>query len=198
MNSQPSINEKDLLLRLRDGDEYAFESLYRTYSRRILIGVVRFVKDEDQAQEILQDVFIRIWNHRKNIDPDKSFQSYLFSIANNLVRDFFRKAAHDRKLQASLIARGTELYDHIETALYHKETTAILHSAIETLPLQRKTIFTLCRLEGKSYDEVASIMGITVSTVGNQLVKATRSVKRYFYASQNYIAFITAWLIGTI
>lgn len=197
MKSLSIAEEKDLLLRLRDGDQYAFEELYHTNSKRIFIGVVRFVKDEEQAREILQEVFIRIWNHRKNIDPNKSFLPYLFSIANNLVRDFFRKAAHDRKLQAVLIARGTELYDHIESALYHKESTAILQSAIEALPLQRKTIFTLCRVEGKSYDEVAAIMGITVSTVGNQLVKATRYVKEYFYISQQCIAIVVAWLIGT-
>ncbi|PWN64135.1 RNA polymerase sigma factor [Chryseobacterium viscerum] len=195
MKSSPTTNEKDLLLRLRDGDQYAFEDLYRTYSRRIFINTLKLVKDEDEAQEILQDVFIRIWNYRKNIDPDKSFSSYLFSIANNLVRDFFRKAAHDRRLQTILIANGTELYDHIESALYHKETTAILQSAIETLPVQRKTIFTLCRMEGKSYDEVAALMGITVSTVGNQLVKATRSVKQYFYLSRHCITIIIMWLM---
>ncbi|WP_073294418.1 RNA polymerase sigma factor [Chryseobacterium polytrichastri] len=194
MKSSPTTTEKDLLLRLRDGDQQAFGELYRMYSKRIFINTVKMVKDEDEAQEILQDVFIRIWNNRKNIDPDKSFQSYLFSIAKNLVRDFFRKAALDRKLQEMLIARGTELYDHIESELYHKESNAILKVAIEALPTQRKAIFTLCKMEGKSYDEVAMMMGITVSTVGNQLVKATRSVKEYFYFSRHCIAIVAAWL----
>lgn len=195
MKSIPITHEKDLLLRLRDGEEYAFERLYRLYSKRIFVNILKLVNDEDQAQEILQDVFVKIWNHRKNIDPERSFSSYLFSIAKNLVRDFFRKAAHDRKLQAMLIANGTELYDHIESALYHKESTAILQVAIEALPLQRKRIFTLCKMEGKSYGEVAAIMGITVSTVGNQLVKATRSVKQYFDLSKYCITLIAAWLI---
>jgi RNA polymerase sigma-70 factor (family 1) len=195
MNSSPITHEKDLLLSLRDGDERAFEELYRMYSKRIFISTLKLVNDEDQAQEILQDVFVRIWKGRKNIDPEKSFQSYLFSIAKNLVRDFFRKAALDRKLQGMLIARGTELYDHIESALYHKESTAILQSAIESLPVQRKTIFTLCRMEGKSYDEVAEIMGITVSTVGNQLVKATRTVRQYFFIAQRCITLIMAWFM---
>lgn len=188
-------DEKDLLLRLRKGDEYAFEQLYRLYSHRIFVNTVKLVKDENEAQEILQDVFIRIWKYRENVDPDRSFSSYLYSIANNLVRDFFRKAAHDRKLEAMLIERGTELYDHIESALSHKETNKILQGAIEALPVQRKKIFTLCRMEGKSYDEVASIMGITVSTVGNQLVKATRSIKQHFYISQHCISIIAVWLI---
>ncbi|UKB78585.1 RNA polymerase sigma factor [Chryseobacterium sp. MEBOG07] len=195
MTLLPATYEKDLLLRLRNGDEHAFEELYRSYSKRIFVNVLKLVKDEDQAQEILQDVFIKIWNHRKNIDPDKSFPAYLFSIAKNLVRDFFRKAALDRKLQAMLIANGTELYDHIESALYHKESTAILQSAIETLPLQRRAIFTLCKMEGKSYDEVAAALGITVSTVGNQLVKATRTVKQYFSLSRYCITVILALLI---
>lgn len=197
MNSPSITHEKELLLRLRDGNKTAFEQLYRIYSKRIFINTLKMVKDEDEAQEILQDVFIRIWKNRENIDTGKTFQSYLFSVAQNLVRDFFRRAALDRKMQAVLIAQSTELYDHIESNLYFKESTALLESAIEALPLQRQRIYTLCKIEGKSYDEVAEIMGITVSTVGNQLVKANRSVKEYFYASQNYIAILAALLIGT-
>lgn len=198
MSSQTITNEKELLLRLRDGNKSAFEQLYRMYSKRILINTLKMVKDEDEAQEILQDVFIRIWNNRESLDSDKPFQSYVFSIAQNLVRDFFRKAALDRKMQAVLIEQSTELYDHIESHLYFKESNAILQDAIDALPLQRKKIYTLCKIEGKSYNEVAKIMGITVSTVDNQLVKATQGVRAYFRASQKYIAILATLLFATI
>ncbi|RLJ75139.1 RNA polymerase sigma factor [Pedobacter alluvionis] len=198
MRSFPLTDEKDLLLRLQKGDQYAFEQLYRMYSKRIFINTVKLVKDEDEAQEILQDVFIRIWNKRENIDTEKPFSSYLFSIAQNLIRDFFRKAALDRKMQAAVIAQSTELYEHIESSIYFKESSALLQNAIDALPLQRKKIYTLCKVEGKSYKEVAEILGISASTVDNQLVKATQSVRSYFHASKTYIALLTILMTATI
>lgn len=195
MATPPITDEKDLLIRLREGDEAAFEQLYQTYSRRIFINAVKLVKNEDEAQDILQEAFIRVWNNREHIDPAKSFQSYLFTVAQNLIRDFFRKAAHNRKLEAELIERGTELYDHIESRIQDKESAILLQQAIAKLPLQRQRIFTLCKIEGKSYDEVAAIMGISVSTVGNQLVKATRTVKEYLYGTENGMAILAAWFL---
>lgn len=198
MKITPVTDKRELLVKLRDGDQRAFEHLYRLYSGRIFLNIVKMVKDEDEAKEISQDLFIRIWNNRKNIDPDKSFPSYLFLVAQNLVRDFFRKADLDQKRQITIIARSTELYEHIESNIYFKESSAILQNAIDALPVQRKRIYTLCKIEGKSYDEVAEIMGITVSTVGNQLVKATQSVQAYFRESQTYIAILAMLLFGII
>lgn len=197
MKTTPVTDERELLVKLRDGDQRAFQDLYHLYSKRILINTIRMVKDEDEAQEILQDVFIRLWNSRKNIDPDKPFRSYLLSINQNLVRDFFRREALDRKMQATLITQSTELYDHIESDLYFKESSALLQRAIDALPLQRRRIYTLCKIEGKSYNEVAEIMGITVPTVGNQLVKATQSIKAYFHAAKTYIAILVTLLLET-
>jgi RNA polymerase sigma-70 factor (family 1) len=190
-------DEKELLIKLQSGDHAAFGKIYGIYSRRIYLNTLKLVKDEDQAQEILQDVFIRIWNARETIDPSRPFSSFLFSIAQNLVRDFFRKAARDMKLRDSLARTGSELYDHIESALDHKETSEILQRAIDALPQQRKMIFTLCRVEGKSYEEVAAIMGISVSTVGNQLTKATKTVRQAFLLSPPSLLVLTAFIIST-
>jgi RNA polymerase sigma-70 factor (family 1) len=198
MKIPPKSDERELLVKLRDGDQQAFETLYFQYSKRILINVLKLVKDTDEAQEILQDVFIRLWSNRKNIDPDKSFSSYLFTVAQNLVRDFFRKAALNRKMQDAIIKQSTELYEHVESNLYFKESNLILQNAIDSLPAQRKRIYTLCKIDGKSYSEAADILGISVSTVDNQLVKAVQGIKAYFRNSENYIAVLATVLITTI
>lgn len=190
-------DEQELLAKLQSGDHAAFGKIYGIYSRRIYLNTLKLVKDEDEAQEILQDVFIRIWNARETIDPSKPFSSFLFSIARNLIRDFFRRAARDNRMRQLLAERGSELYDHIESALDHKETSEILQRAIDALPQQRKMIFTLCRMEGKSYEEVAAIMGISVSTVGNQLTKATKTVRQAFLLSPPSLLALTAFIIGT-
>ena len=89
-------NEKYLIALLNNGNEGAFEELYRLYSNRLFGYFIKFVKSEIIAADLLQDAFIKIWNNRQNIDPEKSFRSYLFRIAENLVYDFFRKAARNK------------------------------------------------------------------------------------------------------
>lgn len=190
-------DEQELLVKLQSGDHAAFGRIYSIYSRRIYLNTLKLVKDEDEAQEILQDVFIRIWNARETIDPSRPFSSFLFSIARNLIRDFFRKAARDTKMRHFLAERGSELYDHIESALDHKETSEMLQRAIDALPQQRKMVFTLCKIEGKSYEEVAAIMGISVSTVGNQLTKATKTVRQAFLLSPPALLALTTYIICT-
>ncbi len=188
MKITPATDERELLVKLRDGDQRAFEHIYYLYSKRILIHITKWIKDEDNAQEILQDVFIRIWDNRKNIDPDKPFPSYLFSVAQNLVTDFFRRVALDRKMQAALIAKSSEFYDHIESSMYFKESNDIFQNAVDALHMQCKRIYTLCKIERINYNNLAEIMGISISIVDNQLVKATQSVRAYFRASKTYIS----------
>ncbi|MGN6532751.1 MAG: RNA polymerase sigma factor [Ginsengibacter sp.] len=93
-----SENENEFVTRLRDGDQNAFAQLYQLYSGRLLGYIIKFVKSDFYAAELLQDTFIKLWNSRENIDPHKSFRSYLFRIAENNVYDFFRKAIRYKKL----------------------------------------------------------------------------------------------------
>jgi RNA polymerase sigma-19 factor, ECF subfamily len=137
------------------------------------------VKSEWTAQEILQDVFLKIWHNRESIDIEKSFRSYLFKIAENKVYDFFRKAAGDKKLRAQLLAVATEHYEHIEEFLLKKENNLLLQKAISSLSPQRQQIFRMCKLEGKSYEEVSRQLDISTSTVSDHIVKAGKSVREY-------------------
>ncbi|MNY51299.1 RNA polymerase sigma factor RpoE [compost metagenome] len=90
---------------------------------------------------------------------------------------------------------GTELYDHVDNVLFHKETSAILNKAIEALPPQQQKIFNLCKVEGRSYEEAASILGISPATVGNQLVKAVRSVRTTMLNSQDALIIVVSLLL---
>ena len=101
--SVSTSNEKDLLMLLSAGNEAAFEELYHLYSKRLLGYFIKLVKSETFAAELLQDAFVKIWNNRQNIDPDRSFRSYLFRIAENLAYDFFRKAAREESARNGLM-----------------------------------------------------------------------------------------------
>jgi len=175
--------EKALLLRLKDGDERAFEILYNNYKTRIAGNLFKLLKSDDVVKEVLQELFFKIWEVRAQIDPDKSFKSYLFRIAENLVYDYFRKVAKDKRLLTKLMASSSELYLHIEEDMLSKEDAQKLEHAIGLMPPQRKMVFTLCKLEGKSYKEVEEIMGINAKTISSHMLQANRFLKKHFGGS---------------
>jgi RNA polymerase sigma-70 factor (ECF subfamily) len=179
MPEQYIYDEKNVLERLSQGSELAFAKLYETYSARLFGNLLKMTKSETVAQEILQEVFITIWDNRQSIDPEKSFRSYLFKIAENKVYDFLRKAVRDKKLHTQILATTTIQYTHIEEKLLAKENISMVQSAIKALSPQRQQVFRLCKMEGKSYEEVSTLLGISTSTISDHIVKATRSIHQY-------------------
>jgi RNA polymerase sigma-70 factor (family 1) len=187
-------SERDLVLALQRGDEEAFETIYGLYSQRLFGRLLKLVKIEAQAQEILQDVFIKLWQYRHSLDPEKSFRSFLFKIAENKVYDFFRKAARDKVMEANLISLSTTNYINIEEYIRAEENLILLYKAIESLPPQRQQVFRLCKLEGRSYKEVSELLSISLSTISDHIVKATKAIKEYFYKQPPSTLLITLLL----
>jgi RNA polymerase sigma factor (sigma-70 family) len=122
-------DERLLLSGLKDGNERAFAVIYELYAGKIYQRLLNLIKHEDIADSILQDVFLRIWEKRHQIDPDQPFKAYLFKIAENLVYDHFRKLSRDLRMQARLKQVMTELYTHSEEDLLKKENDALLKQA---------------------------------------------------------------------
>ncbi len=180
MQENPQYDEIELIEQLISGCEQSFEKIYIHYSKRLYGNLFKLVKSDKDAQEILQEVFMKLWKTRQNLNTEKSFQSYLFKIAENKVYDFFRQAARDKKRATHLIAVATTGYVHIEEMILHKENATLLEKAIGSLPPQRQQIFRLCKLEDKSYKEVGELLGISVSTISDHIVKATKAIKAYF------------------
>jgi RNA polymerase sigma-70 factor (ECF subfamily) len=173
-------NEKILLEQLSIADEEAFKQLYFLYSSRLYGNLIKLVKSRPVAQEILQDVFMKVWDNRFSIDPDKSFRSYIFRIAENMVFNFYKRASRDKAALQQLILKSSSQYSHIEESILFKEETLLIRNAIHALPPQRKQVFELCKVEGKSYGEVSRLLGISISTISDHIVKANRFLKEYF------------------
>src|SRR5688572_24479857 len=149
----PAPQEKELLIALRSGNQKAFEKLYQMYAPRLFGKLMKLVKSESNANEILLEVFIIVWDRRESINIEKSFRSFLFKIAENKAFDFFRKAARDKVKQAELITLTTENYIVIDSYISEDDNLKMLERAIAVLPPQRQQVFRLCKLEGKSYKE---------------------------------------------
>ncbi len=173
------ITEEELLLALKQGDHRAFNTIYDRHKVELSIRIIRMVKSVELTEELLQDLFMRLWTNRENIDPSKSLKAYLYQIARNMVIDLLRRAAKEQHIHQQIIAASTELYQHVEENLFKKENEAFLQQAIDQLPPQGKKIFVHCKLEGKSYKEVAELYEISTTTVNDHIQKSTRSIREY-------------------
>lgn len=194
----PDLEELTVLQKLKEGNREAFNEIYRRYSAFIYSRFLQFLKNPELAEELLQDVFMKLWVLHEEIVPERGFTTFLLKIADNLAIDLFRKIVRDAKMRQDmwyhLSLRSTAMQEDFE----HLEQRQILDQAIETLPPRQKEIFIQCKLYDKSYKEVADLMGISVSTVSNQLVVAVREVKLYvdkFYSDEKIKALIVCFLL---
>ena len=175
MKPHVDIDESELLLQLRDGDAVAFESLYLRYAEKLSAQLFRLLKSWEEVEEALQQLFVKVWENRGNIDPGKSFQAYLYKIASNIANDYYRKLSKDKELANNMLQQIALLYDP-DTLTAQIQADEELMRTIEKLPPQRKTVFKLCKLEGKSYTEVSRMLSISEATVGDHIAKANRFI----------------------
>jgi RNA polymerase sigma-70 factor (family 1) len=172
-------NEWSLVMEMQAGNEKAFSELYLYYSPRMYTNIVRMVRDPLTAEEIVQEVFTRIWDRRSNIQIVESFAGYLYRASQNLVHDYFRKIRNDRVLLERFTRLATENYQHVEERLNNQESTLILQRAIDQLPPQQKKVYILVKEEGCTYKKAAEILGISAHTVKEYLVSGTKSVRTF-------------------
>ncbi len=128
------------------------------------------------AEDIIQDTFIKVWDKRAQLDPDKSIKSYLFTVCRNVCLDTLQKAGNTESLRADIIDNYEAQIDDNEFILHNE---ALLRQAIESLPTQRRIVFEKAKFNNLSYDQIATDLGISKGTVSDHLVKAMRTIREY-------------------
>lgn len=177
MNNTPL--HKSIVIAFSKGDQKAFDLIYERYATGLYKRLLYVLKDPDEAEEILQNVFLKLWSTKENLDADKNLGVYLFKIAHSSAIDLIRRNIRTQRVQENLWYRDNGIEHSVEELYLDREEWKIIESAIDNLPPQRKIIFTLCKLEGKSYEEVSEQLAISPSTISNQLVLAMKSIKKF-------------------
>jgi RNA polymerase sigma-70 factor, ECF subfamily len=167
-----------LALRIKLGDEQAFELLYRKLFVKLCVFSNKFLNDPAVAEEIVQDVFTKIWEGRDEIDPEASIKSYLFKIAQNLsINNLRRKKVESKYIEIyKLVYIEQADFSSLES-LIARDLEEDINNSIAKLPQQCRKIFELSRSEGLKYREIAEIMNISIKTVEAQMSKAFRSLR---------------------
>lgn len=183
------LDEKNLLLRLRDGDRNAFTKLYHRYAALLAAKLTRLFRDEDMAQDVLQDTFIKVWERREQLEVDRNFGAFLFTIAANISNNVFRKQLRETTHRMQAEQGKAQNYTHVEEALDLKEQRDRLHNALQKLPPKQREVFILHKLEGKSYKEIGALLQIKESTINNHLQQATKRIQEIINGGLGYITF---------
>jgi RNA polymerase sigma-70 factor (family 1) len=188
----PSNIEKELLCRVAEGDETAFGLLFNAFHQRLGAYVYRLTESLPATQEIVQDVFVKIWLKRAILPELQHFDAYLFKAARNHVFNYLRKLARERVQQAQLeaslpadgLAEATAATAAAESAAAEEEHLALLDQAIDHLPPQQKKIYLLHRRQGLSHTEIAGRLHLSVETVKKHMSLALRSIREYLSLSR--------------
>lgn len=182
----------ELLLKLRNGDASAFAEIYNQYRRKILVYASNLCKSEDLAEEIVQEVFIKIWQKRAQINTTLHFGAYIKKITLNHVLNHLKKVAREKVLQQKLFGYIETLRNSTEENLFEKELLKTYDEAIQHLPPQKKMIYHMSRIEDLSHDEIAEKLNISKNTVKNHMVEATRFIRNYVSKNDSVICFLIA------
>lgn len=170
-----SKNEQQLVKLLQKGNVEAFDSLFGAYSSKLFGFAFKYFRNESDAEELVQEVFVKVWENRQSLKSEYSFRSYLFTIALNQIRKYYNKKAASLRylesLSAETVTSEAGNNENYELALQK------LNSIIDTMPPRRREIFIKSKLEGKSSKEIASELNITPGTVDNQVSEAIRFIR---------------------
>jgi RNA polymerase sigma-70 factor (family 1) len=179
MTSYPLHNESDLVSLFQQGHEGAFTQLYHNYSEPLYYNILKLVKNPTIAEELVQDIFARIWQRRAQVNPEGNFGGYLFRISRNSVIDFFRQLQKEQAAYSIIREAVTKDYLLMEEALLDRENEVLMHKAVASLAPQRKRAWELCKVNGLSYEQAAQEMGVALPTVKAHMAAAREGIKSY-------------------
>lgn len=168
-----------MALKLANGNELAFKFFFDKYYDDIYRFSLSLLKSSVQAEEILQDVFLQLWLNRKDLDPEKSIKSYLFTCTRNASLNALKRLANENKLKSRIALNKEQGTNNIENNLFSQDYNKLKRLAIDSLPPKRKRIFEMSRKEGKSYEDISQELNLSLSTVKNQMSKALENIRNY-------------------
>lgn len=169
------INDKNVIAALRAGDTRAFEKIFTLYFGRVKYFIFGLLKSGDDAEELAQDVFVRLWLKRSTLDPEKSLNAFLYAMARNAAFNVMKsRLIHEAYVNECM---GEEGECTTEQQLVARETALIIEMTVSRMPQQRQLIYNLSRNGGIANEEIARRLGISKKTVENQLSLALKELR---------------------
>jgi RNA polymerase sigma-70 factor (ECF subfamily) len=173
---ESSHSQSDLIDRIRGSEKEAFEELFTLYSQALIHFSRRFAGNNQAAENIVQDVFLRIWNNREKLNPGLNIKSYLYKAVKNQSLQYLRHTNIVAKSKNKITSNNP--VKSPEDRLSEKELAVIIQDAIHALPPQCRMIFSMSKYDHLTYSEIAEIQNISIKTVETQMGRALKFLRK--------------------
>jgi RNA polymerase sigma-70 factor (ECF subfamily) len=191
-------NDSYCLLKISEGDEQSFDIIFHRYRDRLFTYLYKVTKSSETAEEIVLDVFLKLWNGREMVVEIKDLNAFLFRVAHNKAIDFFRAVKRNPQQQE-------EIWNSIEEAISTEtadgkmlgaDIERIVQLGIDQLSPQRRKVYYLRDYEGLSYDEISKRLNLSRNTVRNHLAASVQFIKDFLRSNDTYIFIIVVLLLN--
>jgi len=169
--------DTELVERLQKGDVEAFDLIYEKYSMNLYSFGLKYLRSKEESEELVQSVFLKLWENYKSLNKDLSFKSYLFTIAYNDICKLFRKRNYRQKFIDDTLHENYHSSSGMEESIDYKSVMDLVQQIINKLPVRQKSIFLKSRQEGKSTKEIAEEIGLSPGTVDNYISEALKFIR---------------------
>ena len=171
------LNNLQIMNLIAEGDQKKFRKLMELTADDLLFFATGFIRDKEVAEDIVSDVFVKIWQHRSDLHKIKNLKSYLFICVKNGCLSYLRRKKNEKIISIDEFSDFHFLrVEGPDSSLIDKEALKQIYAAIETLPPKCKLAFTLAKINGLKHKEIAEVMGVSEKTVNNHLVSAIKKI----------------------
>lgn len=186
-------NLKRILSEVANGDQRAFRQIFDLFSPKVYTFALKLSHSSSTAEEIVQEVFLKIWIAREGLISINYFPSYLYTITRNHTFNILKKLAVEERVKDSLKRELSEIQEEADEVSMYQEYQHILVNAVSQLPPQQRLVYSLCHQKGLKYEEVAQQLNISRLTVKTHMQKALRAIKSNFSNLISLIFFCIAF-----
>lgn len=190
--------ETELLLRLQQGDKEAFAVFFNQYKDKLYAFLVGIIRSEDQAYDLLQDLFLKVWQNREALADVDNINAYLYSIARNSAFDNLRRFSKETLILEELAQSGRTALDPTPAdILIEKELGERIAAAVKRLSPQQQKVYVLRKEKGLQYEEIAQLLDLSVSTIKNHMKRALENLRKIIsYSSSDFFIFLIVFFLS--
>jgi RNA polymerase sigma-70 factor (ECF subfamily) len=191
---QSTYNETELFKQIAGGEEPAFRQLFEIYRHRLFIFAYQLSHSTVDAEEIVQDIFLKLWENREQLTLVSYPRKYIYTMARNRALDLLSALARDKKAMQAVWANLSPLQNITEEVLQAQESQRLIHEVIAQLPEKKQAIFWLSRRDGLSHQEIARQMDVSVQTVKNNLTDILKYIRLYLSRHAQLLTILCCWM----
>jgi RNA polymerase sigma-70 factor (ECF subfamily) len=179
MSIEEKYEESKLLELLAQNSEHAFQLIFNRYRNKIYRVTNLYVKSPEVAEEIVQEVFLKLWLQRSSLSEIRSLESWLFILTKNHVFNYIKKLAHEWKIREKWMKEAPQMEDSADHRIRDTQYKELIAQAVSNLPVQQKLIYKMGKEEGLSYEAIGNKLSISPLTVKTHMARALQAIRNF-------------------